>query len=256
MAYIPKKVSERLTKQTRKYKKILEYAISHDVNESDTVAIIADMLSSIFGFDKFVEITREFAIKGRYCDLAVTVDGSVKFLIEVKAIGLELKESHMSQVLGYGSQHGIQWVVLTNGRTWEIYRISFNPPVSLDLLTSFNFLELKTKTTEDRETLFLLCKEGLSKAVIEEYHKHVQGVNKFMIGAILLSEKGLDFIGRELKRTTPGLSVENDEIHSIIQGEVLKRDILEGDLTDEARLRVKRAASRKMTKRKTKERNQ
>lgn len=255
MARIPKKVSERLTKQTRKFQKVLKSAIARDVNESDTVAIITDMLANIFGFDKYSEITSEFSIRGTYCDLAVIVEGNVKFLIEAKAVGLELKDAHLRQALMYGSQHGIQWVVLTNGVIWEIIRIRFRKPVSHDLLTSFNFLELNPRKKADQETLFLLCKEGLSKAAIEEYHKHVQGVNKFMIGAILLSEKGLDFIGRELKRTTPGLRVENDEIDTIIQGEVLKRDIVEGKLTEEARIRVKKAASRKMVKRKLKQGN-
>lgn len=252
MATIPKRVSERLTKQTRKFQKVLKSALARDVNESDTVAIITDMLSIVFGYEKYSEITSEFSIRGTYCDLAVMADGDIKFLIEAKAIGLELKDSHLRQAVGYGSQQGIQWVVLTNGRSWEIYRIRFRKPVSYELLTSFNFLELNPRKTEDQETLFLLCKEGLSRAVIEEYHKHVQGVNKFMIGAIMLSEKGLDFIGRELKRTTHGLRVENDEINAIIQGEVLKRDVAEGELIDQAKARVKKAAGRKLVKRKSK----
>ena len=252
MATIPKRVSERLIKQTRKFQKVLKSALARDVNESDTVAIITDMLSIVFGYEKYSEITSEFSIRGTYCDLAVMVDGDIKFLIEAKAIGLELKDSHLRQAVGYGSQQGIQWVVLTNGQSWEIYRIRFRKPVSYELLTSSDFLELNPRKTEDQETLFLLCKEGLSRAVIEEYHKHVQGVNKFMIGAIMLSEKGLDFISRELKRTTHGLRVGNDDINAIIQGEVLKRDVVEGELIDQAKARVKKAAGRKMVKRKSK----
>ncbi len=73
-----------------------------------------------------------------------------------------------------------------------------------------------------------------------------------MIGAIMLSEKGLDFISRELKRTTRGLRVGKDEINAIIQGEVLKRDVVEGELIDQAKARVKKAANRKLSKRKSK----
>lgn len=96
------------------------------------------------------------------------------------------------------------------------------------------------------ETLFILCKEGLSKVAIEEYFDHLQGVNKFMIGAVMLSEKGLDYIKRELRRTTPGLRVETDEIKNIIQSEVLKRDVGEGEEMKGAIARVKKAANRKM----------
>ena len=50
MATIPKRVSERLIKQTRKFQKVLKSALARDVNESDTVAIITDMLSIVFGY--------------------------------------------------------------------------------------------------------------------------------------------------------------------------------------------------------------
>lgn len=77
--------------------------------------IVSEIMSELFGYEKFTEITSEYSIKGTYCDLAVKVDRNVKYLIEVKAIGLELKEPHIRQAIGYGSQHGIQWVIHTNG---------------------------------------------------------------------------------------------------------------------------------------------
>lgn len=252
MARIPKRVSERLAKQTRRFQRILKTAKDRDINESDTVVIIADMLSSVFGFDKYTEITSEYSIRGTFCDLAVKIEGNVKYLIEVKAIGLDLKETHLRQAVGYGVQHGVQWVVLTNGVNWEIYRIKFERPVGHDLLCSFNILDLNPRKKDDQDLLFLLCKEGLTKAVIEEYHEHVMSVNKFIIGAILQSETGLKMVRRELKRVSPGIRVEIDEIQQIIQSDVLKRDILEGKSADQARARVKRAASRTLAKRKPK----
>ena len=249
MTYIPKGVVARLKTETKKFQKVLAQAVDRDVNESDTVAIITDMLAAVFGYDKYSEITSEFAIKSSYCDLAVVVEGNVQFLIEAKAIGLDLKENHLNQAIGYGAQHGIQWVVLTNGKIWEIYRIRFRQPISTELLTSFDFLELSTRKTEDLDTLFLLCKEGLSKDVIEGYYNHVQGVNKFVIGALMLSDKGINFLSRELKRTTPGLRVQDAEVETILRGEVLKRDLLDSSGLDEAKKRVKKGANRRMVKR-------
>lgn len=108
MSNIPKRVSDRLTKETRRFQRILKNAKDRDINESDTVVIITDMLSRVFGFDKYTDITSEYAIRGTFCDLAVKVDGNVKYLIEVKAIGLDLRETHLRQAVGYGAQHGIQ----------------------------------------------------------------------------------------------------------------------------------------------------
>ncbi len=252
MATIPKRVSERLVKETRRFQRILKAAKNRDINESDTVVIITDMLSSVFGFDKYSDITSEYAIRSTFCDLAVKLKGDVKYLIEVKAIGLDLKETHLRQAVGYGAQHGIQWVVLTNGVDWEVNRIKFERPISHDELCTFNFLKMNPRNKEDQEILFLLCKEGLSKAAITEYHEHIKSVNKFMIGAILQSETGLNMVRRELRRVSPGLRVELDEIEAIIQGDVLKRDIVEGDSANEAKARVKKAMGRKMVRRKPK----
>jgi hypothetical protein len=252
MATIPKSVTDRLAKETRRFQRILKAAKDRDINESDTVVIITDMLSNLFGFDKYTEITSEYAIRGTVCDIAVQINGKVKYLIEVKAIGLDLKESHLRQAVGYGAQHGIQWVILTNGIMWELYKIKFERPVGHDLLCTFNFLELSARKKEDQDILFLLCKEGLSKAVIEEYHEHIKSVNKFTIGAILQSEVGLNMLRRELRRVSPGIKVDTDEIHAIILGDVLKREVVEGKLADEARAQVKKAAGRTLVKRKPK----
>ena len=249
MATIPKRVSDRLSKETRRFQRILRAAKDRDINEADTVAIIADMLADVFGFDKYTEITGEYAIRGTYCDLAVNVEGRVKYLIEVKAIGLDLKDTHLRQAVGYGAQHGIQWVILTNGVDWEIYRIKFDKPLGHELLTSFNYLDLSPRKKEVHELLFLLCKEGLSKAAIEGYHEHVRSVNKFVISAILQSEASLKLLRRELRRVAPGLRVETDEIQSILLSGVLKRDVLEGKAAQQASARVKKALGRSLKKR-------
>ena len=241
MAQIPKRVTERLIKEARKFKRILQTAKDRDINESDTVVIITDMLSSLFGYDKYSEITSEFAVRGTYCDLAIQLDDSVKYLIEVKAIGLELKEAHLRQAIGYGSQHGVQWVVLTNGTNWVIHRIKFEMPVSSELLCSFNILELNPRKKDDQDILFLLCKEGISKDVIEDFHKHIKSVNKYIIGAIIQSESGLNNIRREIRKISPGTKVETKEIEEILVNEVLKREVVSGDLPDGAKNKLKKA---------------
>ena len=241
MVKIPQKVSERLKKEINQFQKILSTAKDRDVNESDTVTIITDMLANVFGFDKYTEITSEQAIRGTYCDLAIKLNGKIKFLIEVKAIGLTLKENHLRQAISYGVTNGIPWVVLTNGVDWEIYKIRFEKPVNYDLVCSFNFAELNSKKLEDQDKVFLLCKEGIEKAAIEEFHDHVQSVNRFMVGAIVQSDPVISVIRRELRRIADGVKVTEEEIQTILYAEVLKRDIVQGEHAEEAVTRVKKA---------------
>jgi len=87
MASIPAKVTDRIKENLGKIQKVIEQAKARDINEADTVAIVSEILTDIFGYDKYTEVTREYAIKSTYCDLAIKVENSLKFLIEVKAIG-------------------------------------------------------------------------------------------------------------------------------------------------------------------------
>jgi len=206
------------------------------------------MLASIFGFDKYTEITSEQAIRGTFCDLAIKLDGKIKFLIEVKAIGLALKETHLRQAVGYGANNGIPWVVLTNGLDWQIYKIRFEKPISYDSVCSIGFAEISSRSQEDLERVFLLCKEGIEKAAIEGYHDHVQNVNRFVVGAIVQSDPVVTIIRRELKKIGEGVTVTTEEIQAILSAEVLKRDIIQGELAEEAAARVRKAQKKQVRK--------
>lgn len=55
-------------------------------NESDTVMYLVKFFEDVLGFDSLKgEISKELAIKDRYCDVALKVDGTVRLLVEAKA---------------------------------------------------------------------------------------------------------------------------------------------------------------------------
>jgi predicted type IV restriction endonuclease len=240
MANVPKAVSKRLSSEVAKYKKVLVSARDRDVNESDTVTIITDMLNDVFGFDKYSDITREFVIQGTYCDLAVKNAGKVEYLIEVKAIGLDLKDNHLRQAINYAAKSGIKWVVLTNGILWKIYRVLVDGQVSHELVIEMNFLEINPRKTEDQECLFLLCKRGVDKDLIEELYEHRQSVNRYSVAALLLSDSVISVVKRELKKIKPGLKVTDDEVKKTIETEVFKRDLFDGEAARDARAKIAR----------------
>ena len=200
MAKVPKTVGDRFVKSVTIFQKVLQIAKDRDVNESDTVSILTDIFSEVFGYDKYLEITRELAIRSTYCDLALKIEEKVEYLIEVKAIGIQLKEAHMKQAIDYGANHGIEWVILTNGVEWRVYKIRFEKPINYDLVCSFDFLELKARTEKDQELLFIIAKEGLAKKMRKEYHEKTQSINRFVIGGLILNDVVLNAIRRELRK--------------------------------------------------------
>lgn len=251
MPTVPKKVSDRLSKQIGAFQKILGNAKDRDVNESDTVTIITDMLADLFGFDKYSEVTSEQAIRGTYCDLAVKLDGAIKYLIEVKAIGLSLKDNHLRQAINYGANHGIPWVVLTNGVNWDIYRIKFERPIDHEHVCSVNMLDLNPRKESDIERLYLFCREGIAKSAIEEFHAHAKTVNRFVVAALIQQDAVLGVIRRELRRIAPDARVTVEEIQALLP-DVLKRDVLEGDSAKTAGRQVKKSSQKSLRKRRKK----
>lgn len=244
MATISVKVKNRLAEGVKRFKPIVSKAKDKDVNESDTVAIIMDILGEVFGYDKYADITSEFAIKKTYCDLALKVNGTPRILLEAKAAGLNLKEQHIKQAVDYGSNSGIEWVILTNSVHWMVYRIIFGKPVVSELVYDFDFTQINTKKESDLELLFYLTKEAMSKAgkaSLDEFHAHKQAVNKFVVAQTLLSDPVLDAVRKTIKKITPDAKGTNDEIYRIIIDEIIKRDVLDDERTPAAKKMVNKA---------------
>jgi predicted type IV restriction endonuclease len=237
---IPKRVSDRFVRSVGKFQQVIRIAKDRDVNESDTVSIINDMLAEIFGYDKYLDLTSEFAVRGTFCDLAIKIDNKVEYLIEAKAIGIELKEGHLRQAIAYGANNGVPWVILTNAMFWQVYKIRFEKPISYDLVCSFNFSELDPKNEEHQQELFIVCKEGLVKAAREEFHEKKATVNRFILGALILSDEVVNQIRRSLRKLSDGVQIDSEEIAKVLKSEVLKRDVVEGEEAIKAKNRVRR----------------
>ena len=172
---VPSKIQTRLIDGLKKFQPIIEAAKIRDANESDTVVMLTGILSDILGFDKYTDITTEHAIRGTFCDLALKINGNISIIIEAKAVGIELKDPHVKQAVDYGANKGIEWVILTNGVTWRIYKILFTKPIQHIPVLQFEFLQIRSKSTDDLELLYLITKEGIHKNSLEEYYIRVGG---------------------------------------------------------------------------------
>lgn len=241
---IPKKVVERLVMGVKRYQPILLAAKNRDVGETDTVTIIKDMLADVFGYDKYSELTSEYSIRGTYCDLAVKLDGELTTLIEVKAIGVDLKESHVKQAIDYAANQGVDWVLLTTGVRWCVYHVFFTKPIQQELVVDIDFLKLNPRSESDLDLLYLWCKEGWQRSALGEFHAQKQALSRFFLGAVVTSNPSLDVIRRELRRVSPDIRITVEQIRDVLVNEVLKREVVEGEKADEARRVVNRASGK------------
>lgn len=246
MTNVPQKVGTRVATGLKKFQPLLLDAKARDVGEADTVTLIKDVMSEVFGYDKYSELTSEYAIRGTFCDLAIKVDGKLAILLEIKAIGLNLKDNHIKQATDYAANQGIDWVVLTNGLHWHVYKIIFSKPIDKELVVEFDISDLSHKNAKHIETLFLLCKEGWKRSALGDYHVQQQALSKYFLGAILQSDPVLDSIRRELRRVTPDVKLDNEQILDVLLNDIIKRDALDGEKAAEANKKVTKSANRRL----------
>lgn len=240
MYKIPKKESENIQSALGKFQKVLATAKARDLNESDTVSIVTDMLGEIFGYDKYLEVTSEFAIRGTFCDLAIKINGKIEYLIECKSIGTELKDNHVKQAVDYGANQGVNWVILTNGIIWRLYKIRFEQPIVADLVYQLDITALNPRGEDSKELVYILHKSAIEKNYRQAHYEKTQLINPYTFAHILLSEPILAAVRRETRKLSEDVKIEVEEVRDILALSVIKRDLLESDEAFETGKRLKK----------------
>ena len=78
-------------------------------------------------------------------------------------------------------------------------------------------------------------------------------LSRYYMAATLLTEPVLDVIRRELRRISPDVRIDSEDISKVLASEVIKRDCLVGEKADEARKGVRKAAGKALRATKEKE---
>ena len=247
------KVAARIAAQMKRYQGVLATIQKKDISEDDTVTVINDILADVCGYDKFQEITRQYAIRGTFVDLAVKVDETVRFLIEVKAIGFDLKDIHVKQAIDYAANEGIEWVILTNGAVWRVYNVHFGQPIEKILVCEVDLIALSPKSDEILECFGNLSREGFSKGKMADLLRQKQVTNKFTVAALLISDDVLDDLRKAIRRLGSGIKVEVDYLRALLTNEIVKRDLIDSEEAKTAFQNVKRLQKRTAARKKSSE---
>lgn len=103
---------------------------------------------------------------------------------------------------------------------------------------------MNSRSDNDVELLYLWCKEGWQRSVLGEYHTQKQALSRFFIGAMLQTGPILEVIRRELRRVSPDVRIDIDQIKGVLSNEVIKREVMEGDKAEDARKKISRATAK------------
>lgn len=215
---------DRVKQAIRKFQKPLADLLARDANEGDTRLFITDFLCEGLGFDKYEDLTTEYQVKGEFADYGVRIDKQLVAFIEVKRVAQKLNEKHLRQVQSYAVNEGVEWMILTNGQVWQVWHMTPGLPVVMDLALEVDLLSdapLATKAS----AMFYVSRDALKRHQIDELWKAQAATSPKSIARVLLSEKIVEEVRREIRRQT-GHSADAQRVVDVLRSEVIRPDAL------------------------------
>jgi predicted type IV restriction endonuclease len=206
---------DRLKVGIKKFAKPLADFIARDVNEADTRFLVTDFLCEALGYDKFADLTAEFATKTEFADYGLRVDKQLTALIEVKRVTTKLVEKHLRQVELYGANSAVEWLVLTNAAQWQVYHLDASLPLTVELVFEIDLLGPETPAKK-ADRLFAVTKEGMRHKIIDEVWKAKRATSPKAIARALTSEAVITAVRKELRRETD-YAASDEEILGLVK---------------------------------------
>lgn len=206
----------KFTQSIKDYKKKFLDKPLGELDESGTRLLINHFLTEMLGYETLSEVKTEYMIKGTYADYVIQIGGKRHFLVEVKALSLNLSSNHLRQSINYGANEGIDFVLLTNGRVFELYKVLFEKPISHELIFSLDFSELSNlKVLADQ--LQYLHKDAVLKKGLDVLWDRHSALSPKNLSKLLFSTEVIKFLQKELKKK---YSIKFDEV--VIENAVKK----------------------------------
>lgn len=203
-----------IRRQLKKFIPHLLKAKQDALNEADTVQRLVLFLTEVLGYDPLTDITRESQIKEKYVDVAVKVDGTIRWLIEAKAANVSLRSRHLDQAELYAAEGNHPWVALTNGVVWRLYHLTFDEGIEYEQV-----FEVDLEATEiDRaaELLGLLHRTSIIKDEHVDYLRHRQAMDPESLAKALFSYEALSLVRRMLRRRE-GVLLDIEDVATAIK---------------------------------------
>jgi len=251
---------QKLDRETKKAildaRSKMEAVAKMDGNEAETRTRISYIFEKLMGYNIFEHITQEYAIHGAgetvHCDFALQFgrgeSSKPEIIVEIKRVNIDLMPKHIGQVASYTIDIGCDWMLLTNGREWRLYHISFGKPPQTKLVDSWNLISDDPAALAEKFNL--ICYKNIKKGGLVQLWEKSNVLTAHNILSVILSADSIAFIRRKLKRTTD-ISVSPEEIigavrHMLNEAAIMEMEKL--DISVSEKKQQKRATTSKSKK--------
>jgi len=188
--------------------------LNPDLDESATRIMVNSFLTDVCGFVPIEEVKTEYMIRGTYADYVIQLKGARHFLVEVKALGIDLSEKHLRQAVNYGANEGIEWALLTNGKQFDFYKILFEKPIASRKVFSIDLSDT-SKLKENVQTIQYLTKLSVADKGLDTLWNKCVALDPTNVAGLLHNKPVINFIKKALKKKYKNKFTDEEVIHSI-----------------------------------------
>ena len=196
-------------------RRLIRDALETDQNEADTRRRIERILEKVCEVDPLIHLSRERAVRGageaEYVDFAYHIDGSPEptMMVEIKRVGLPLANKHLNQLSKYAIDAGCNWALLTNGKQWQLYGVTYGKPPKLTEILSWDLLE--DKPARIAECMQYLSPRSLKRNEIKKlWERRIAMLPENILQAIF-AHNVIGSLRREIKKSTK-YQVQADDV--------------------------------------------
>jgi len=196
---------------------MMREAEKDDCNEAETRRRIERIFDSLMGYDALEHLSRERAVRGagetEHVDFAIQLasgeDAPPVIMVEIKRVGVSLKPKHLRQVSSYAINAGCEWTILTNGREWRLYHITFGQPPVTKLVRSWDLLA--SEVADIAKCFDLVSYKSVKRGKLDDLWQTTNVLLPRNMLQAILSEASVKAMRRELRKAT-GILVPLEDV--------------------------------------------
>lgn len=210
----------------RKFQKPLQDLVARDANEGDTRLLVTDFLCMGLGYDKYDDLTTEYAVRGEFADYGVRIDKQLVAFIEVKRAAQQLGPRHLRQVETYAVKEGLEWILLTNGQKWQAYHVyaATGQQVATHLALEVDLLS-EDPPAKKIEKLFHVHRAAMKRSTISDLWKRQAATSPQALADVLQTAAVLEAMRKEIRRQST-FNAEPADLAAIMRTGVLRPELV------------------------------
>jgi len=203
----------------RQARKLIEDVHKTDGNEAETRRRVERVFESVMGYDAFTHLSREHAVHGagdtEHMDFAIKLKpDEVSMVVELKRVSVDLSKKHLKQASRYAIDMGCEWVLLTNGREWELYHVEFGQPPETRLIKRWNLL--RDDVSDLEESFDLVSFRNVKKGVLAGLWEKQSALTPECLLSQILSEDSIRRLKNSIRKEA-GVSLHPEDIVAAIR---------------------------------------